>query len=53
VAGVAYVIDALTKIAPPQAAPWTSMLTTPAEATELAVIAWAAVCRDPANFGET
>ncbi len=40
IAGVAYVIDALTKIALPQASPWVSMFATPGEAAELAVIAW-------------
>ena len=39
-AGTAYVVDALTKITLPQASQWASMLTTPAEAAELAVIAW-------------
>ena len=39
-AGTAYVVDALVKITVPLAAPWVSMLATPAEATELAVIVW-------------
>jgi len=40
IAGVAYVIDALTKITVPQVAPWVSMFAVPAAAAELSVVVW-------------